>query len=86
MTGRVVDLPRVAAALRSLDALVSEHPALVSEGARERCAEWLADEPHDGTYEPDERAADDLTGDEHDSADERAEGSTAAVRKPPLEA
>ncbi len=86
MTARVVDLPRVAAALRSLDVLVSEHPALVSEDARERCAEWLAGEPPDHAEEPDERAAGDLPGDEPDSAEGRAEGSTAAARKPPHEA
>ena len=80
MTARVVDLPRVAAALRSLDVLVSEHPALVSEDARERCAEWLAGEPPDHAEEPDQRAAGDLPGDEPDSAEGRAEGSTAAAR------
>lgn len=48
---RVVDLPRVRAALQRLDALVSEHPELTSDAARERCAEWLADEERDGEAE-----------------------------------
>ncbi len=86
MTARVVDLPRVAAALRALDVLVSEHPQLTSDDAADRCAEWLADEPPDSAEDRDEHDAADPTGDEHDSAEDRAERSTAAAHKPPLEA
>ena len=86
MTARVVDLPRVAAALRALDVLVSEHPQLTSDDAADRCAEWLADEPPDGAENRDEHGAGDITGDEHDSGEDRAERSTAAANKPPLEA
>jgi len=86
MTARVVDLPRVAAALRALDVLVSEHPQLTRHDAADRCAEWLADEPPDGAEDRDEHAACDLTGDEHDSAEEGDERRTAAAHKPPLEA
>ena len=63
MTARVVDLPRVAAALRALDVLVSEHPQLTSDDAADRCAEWLADEPPDGAENRDEHGAGDITGD-----------------------
>jgi hypothetical protein len=50
-----VDLPRIAAALRRLDAHVSEHPELTGDAARERCAEWLAGEPPDDTRDAVER-------------------------------
>lgn len=56
MTPRVVDLPRVTAALRALDVLVSERPELAGDDARERCGAWLEGEPPDEAEERGARA------------------------------
>lgn len=69
MTARPVDLTRVSAALRALDAHVKAHPELTGEDARERCAAWLAGE------EPDENAVEPV---EPDSTG----GASSAERRP----
>lgn len=53
MSGRVVDLARVRAALARLDALVREHPHLTRAGSRARLDRYVraldAPEPTEGT-------------------------------------
>ena len=54
MSRRVVDLPRVHAALRALDLHVSEHPCLTDGDAPERLAAHLEAEEPDLTADTDE--------------------------------
>lgn len=46
MTAPVADLARIAAALRGLDAHLSEHPELAEPPTRERFDAWADDEAH----------------------------------------
>lgn len=56
MTARVIDLPRVRAALRALDAHVSDHPELAEGDAPERLAARLEAEERDASEEHAPRA------------------------------
>lgn len=78
MTAREVDLDLRRALRREVERLAAEHPELTGDSARERCAEWLADEPPDDTEEQVPHVADELTGDEHDTGEERKPSETEA--------
>lgn len=74
MTARVVDLRVRLALRRDVERLAAEHPEI----APERCEEWIAGETFDSTEKDPPRAADEPSGDEHDTSEERKRSEAEA--------